>query len=154
MSRTWCSQSWPLKTDLCDNGRSRLIDIDHKLIMLDQPVAGDASHDCVKRTGPGIGGFLPMNPGVKLIGKSHQKRAWKMGRYPDFLIFPWVETLQAESKMLLNQDRSFDVQCWPRDHQKSTCSIDQPWLRERMINYMINHTEKTSVFTKMPNTVF
>ncbi len=35
-----------LKTDLCNNGWSRLIDIDHKLIMLDQPLGRDTSHDC------------------------------------------------------------------------------------------------------------
>ena len=37
-----------LKTDLCDNGWSRLINIDHKLIMLDQRLGRDASHDCAK----------------------------------------------------------------------------------------------------------
>ncbi len=37
-----------LKTDLCDNGCSRLINIDHKLIMLDQLLGRAVSHDRAK----------------------------------------------------------------------------------------------------------
>ena len=77
-----------LKTYLCDNGCLRLINIDHRLIMLGQPLCRAVSSD----------------------------------------------------------------QCWPRHQQKSTCSIDQPWLREKMIkadqvwSTLINHN-RSDVFS-------